>query len=69
MIIGHMFGLDMLDHRNGCRSSTQEQWDEIKIKYPLNNHVEALLGIRPIFFEPVWDEVPIDEDKIHTMVE
>ncbi|KAG5611121.1 hypothetical protein H5410_022402 [Solanum commersonii] len=34
LITAHMFGLEMLCHRNGCRASTQEQLDEIGMKYP-----------------------------------
>ncbi|KAG5595757.1 hypothetical protein H5410_036989 [Solanum commersonii] len=37
--------------------------DEIQTKYPLNENVEVLLGLGPTFLEPVWDDVPTDEDK------
>ncbi|KAG5580476.1 hypothetical protein H5410_051103 [Solanum commersonii] len=53
--------------RNGCSSSTEEQLDEIASRYPLNEHVEALLGLWPTFLEPVWDDVPTDEGKRQTM--
>uniref|UniRef100_M1DIP7 Putative plant transposon protein domain-containing protein n=1 Tax=Solanum tuberosum TaxID=4113 RepID=M1DIP7_SOLTU len=53
--------------RNGCQASSQEQLDEIATKYPLNEHAEALLGLGPTFLEPVWDDVPTDEDKRRTM--
>ncbi|KAG5577037.1 hypothetical protein H5410_057171 [Solanum commersonii] len=67
MITTCMFGLEMLHHRNGCRALTQEQLDEIATKYPLNEHTDALLGLGPAFLEPVWDDVPTDEDKRRTM--
>ncbi|KAG5581074.1 hypothetical protein H5410_051701 [Solanum commersonii] len=37
------------------------------MKHSLKEHVEALLGLKPAFLEPVWDDVPIDEDKRRTM--
>ncbi|KAH0712429.1 hypothetical protein KY289_008388 [Solanum tuberosum] len=67
MIMARMFGLEMLRHRNGCRASTQEQLDEVATKYPLNEQAEALLGLGRAFIEPVWDDVPTDEDKRRTM--
>ncbi|KAH0761031.1 hypothetical protein KY290_017104 [Solanum tuberosum] len=67
MIMACMFGLEMLRHRNGCRASTQEQLDEVATKYPLNEQAEALLGLGRAFIEPVWDDVPTDEDKRRTM--
>jgi len=67
LITTHMFGQEMLCHRNGHRASTQEQLDEIATRYPLNEHDEALLGLGPAFLEPVWDDIPTDEDKRRTM--
>jgi len=67
MIMARMFGLEMLRHRNGCRASTQEQLDEVATKYPLNEQAEALLGLGRAFIEPVWDDVPTDEDKRRTV--
>ncbi|KAK4724170.1 hypothetical protein R3W88_026949 [Solanum pinnatisectum] len=67
LITTHMFGLEMLFHRNGCRVSTQEQLDEIARMYPLNEHDDALLGLGPAFLEPIWVDVPTDEDKRRTM--
>ncbi|KAH0685764.1 hypothetical protein KY284_016317 [Solanum tuberosum] len=63
MITARMFGFEMLRHRNGCRASSQEQLDKIAKKYPLNEPDEALLGLGTAFLEPVWDDVPTDEDK------
>uniref|UniRef100_M1DMD4 Uncharacterized protein n=1 Tax=Solanum tuberosum TaxID=4113 RepID=M1DMD4_SOLTU len=45
----------------------QEQLDEIATRYPLNEHADALLGLGPAFLEPVWDDIPTDEDKRRTM--
>ncbi|KAH0768967.1 hypothetical protein KY290_012948 [Solanum tuberosum] len=59
----------MLRHRNRCRASSQEQLDKIATKYPLNEHAEALLGLGPAFLEPVWDDVPTDEDKRRTVLD
>uniref|UniRef100_M1DQL3 Putative plant transposon protein domain-containing protein n=1 Tax=Solanum tuberosum TaxID=4113 RepID=M1DQL3_SOLTU len=67
MIMALMFGMEMLRHRNGCRASTQEQLDEVATKYPLNEQAEELLGLGRAFIEPVWDDVPTDEDKRRTM--
>ncbi|KAH0693290.1 hypothetical protein KY285_020387 [Solanum tuberosum] len=44
-----------------------EQLDEIATRYPLNEHADALLGLGPAFLEPVWDDIPTDEDKRRTM--
>uniref|UniRef100_M1D8X4 Putative plant transposon protein domain-containing protein n=1 Tax=Solanum tuberosum TaxID=4113 RepID=M1D8X4_SOLTU len=52
MIMALMFGMEMLRHRNGCRASTQEQLDEVAMKYPLNEQAEALLGLGRAFIEP-----------------
>ncbi|KAG5620255.1 hypothetical protein H5410_005473 [Solanum commersonii] len=59
----------MLHHRNGCLASTQEQLDEIKTKYPLNEHAEALLGLGLTFIKPIWDDVLTDEHKRRTMLD
>lgn len=32
-------------------------------KYPLNEHANAMLGLGPEYFEPVWDDIPTDENK------
>ncbi|KAG5611385.1 hypothetical protein H5410_022666, partial [Solanum commersonii] len=63
MITAPMFGLEMLRHKNRCQASSEEQLDETTLKYPLNEHAEALLGLGPAFLQHVWDDVPIDEDK------
>ncbi|KAG5570514.1 hypothetical protein H5410_060280 [Solanum commersonii] len=47
-------------------SRKKEQLDEIATRYPLNEQANALLGLGPVFFEPVWDDVPTDEDKRRT---
>ncbi|KAG5605047.1 hypothetical protein H5410_026539 [Solanum commersonii] len=67
MIMARLFGLEMLRPRNGCRASSQVQLDKNAMKYPLNEHAEALLGLGPAFLEPVWDDVLTDEDKWQTM--
>lgn len=53
MITTRMFRLKMLRLKNGCRDSTKEQLDEVESKYPLNEHVDALLSFRPAFLEPL----------------
>lgn len=35
-------------------------------KYPLNEHVKAMLELGPECFEPVWNDVQPDEDKRRT---
>ncbi|KAG5619740.1 hypothetical protein H5410_004958 [Solanum commersonii] len=67
MITTRMFRLEMLRHRNGYQASSQEQLDEIAMKYPLNEYAEVLLGLELAFLEPVFDDVPTDEDKRRTM--
>lgn len=39
---------------------------EVASKYPLNMRAIAMLGLSPKYFEPVWDDVPTDEDKRQT---
>ncbi|KAG5616322.1 hypothetical protein H5410_016146 [Solanum commersonii] len=50
--MAQMYGLEILQHKNGCRASTQEQLIE-ENKYSLN-------------FEPVDDVVPTDKDRLCT---
>ncbi|KAG5576787.1 hypothetical protein H5410_056921 [Solanum commersonii] len=52
MITAYMFGLEML--RSAGRNCNE---------VPLNELAEALLGLELVFLEPVWDDVPTDEDK------
>lgn len=67
MITMRMFGLEMLHRRNGCRALTQEEQDEVVLKYSNNEHAKAFLRLRPTILEQVWDDVPTDEDKRHTI--
>lgn len=63
MITTRMFRLEMLRLKNGCRDSTKEQLDEVESKYPLNEHVDALVAFRPAFLEPLQDNVVPGEDR------
>ncbi|KAG5619932.1 hypothetical protein H5410_005150 [Solanum commersonii] len=67
LIMAHIYGLEMLCHKNGCRVSTEEQLSDIEQRYPLNEHAKAVLGLGPEFLEPIWDDVPTDEDKMRTI--
>lgn len=60
LIMGQMFGLEMLRHRTRGRPSTQQKIDEVEARYPLNAHVNAVLGIDPQFMEPIEDDIPTD---------
>lgn len=60
LIMGWMYGLEMLRHRTGGKPFTQEKIDKVKSLYPLNAYVDVVLEIDPQFFEPVENDVPID---------
>lgn len=45
LITARMYGLEMLWHRIGGRSSNVEELGKVNSFYPLNAHAEALLGI------------------------
>ncbi|KAG5590955.1 hypothetical protein H5410_041469 [Solanum commersonii] len=51
LIMDRMYGLEMLHHQNGCRVSTEEQLGA---------------GIDSEFHEPVDDDIPTEEDRLHT---
>ncbi|KAH0636583.1 hypothetical protein KY290_037008 [Solanum tuberosum] len=64
--MARIYGLDMLHHQNGYRVSTDVQVGDIERKYPLNAHAKALLGICPAFYESIGNEIPTDEERLHT---
>uniref|UniRef100_M1DA67 Uncharacterized protein n=1 Tax=Solanum tuberosum TaxID=4113 RepID=M1DA67_SOLTU len=66
MIMAQMYGLEMLRHRNGCWASTDKKLGQVERRYPLNAHVKAMFGIGPEFHEPMDDDIPINEDRLHT---
>lgn len=60
LIMGWMYGLEMLRHRTGGRLFTQEEIDKVKALYPLNAHADVVLEIDPQFFDLVENDVPMD---------
>ncbi|KAH0669439.1 hypothetical protein KY285_025463 [Solanum tuberosum] len=67
LIMARMYGLEMLRHQNDCHDSTDMQLDEVERRYPLNDHARALLGIGPEFWEPIENDIPTDEENMHTV--
>ncbi|KAH0695893.1 hypothetical protein KY289_013375 [Solanum tuberosum] len=67
LIMAHMYGLEMLRHKNGCQAFAEEQLSDIEQRYPLNEHAKVVLGLGPEILEPIWDDVPTDKDKMRTM--
>uniref|UniRef100_M1DG54 Putative plant transposon protein domain-containing protein n=1 Tax=Solanum tuberosum TaxID=4113 RepID=M1DG54_SOLTU len=65
LVMARMYGLEMLRHQNGCHASTDLQLGEVARRYPLNDHVKALLGIGPAFCEPIDNDIPTDEEHAH----
>ncbi|KAK4734815.1 hypothetical protein R3W88_009076 [Solanum pinnatisectum] len=59
-IMARMYGLEMLHHQNGCRTSTDIQLGEVAKLYPLNDHIKTLLGIGHKFRELVDNDIPTD---------
>ena len=45
MITQCMYVFKMLCHKNGCRASSQEELDEVAVKYPLNEHSKVMLRL------------------------
>ncbi|KAH0672406.1 hypothetical protein KY290_024647 [Solanum tuberosum] len=66
LIMARMYGLEMLHHQNGCLASTDMQLGDVERRYPLNAHAKALLGISPEFCEPVDNDIPTNEERLHT---
>uniref|UniRef100_M1DCP2 Putative plant transposon protein domain-containing protein n=1 Tax=Solanum tuberosum TaxID=4113 RepID=M1DCP2_SOLTU len=66
LIMARMYGLEMLHHLNGCRASSDVQLGEVERRYPLNAHAKSLLGIGLAFHEPMDDDIPTDDDRLHT---
>lgn len=66
LIMARMYGLEMLRYQNGCRASTGVQLGDVERRYPLNTHAKAWLGIGPAFHESLDDDIPTDEDRLHT---
>ncbi|KAH0696069.1 hypothetical protein KY289_013551 [Solanum tuberosum] len=66
LIMARMYGLEKLCHQNDCRASTDVQLGDVERRYPLNAHTKALLGIGPRIYEPIDDDIPIDEEKLRT---
>lgn len=62
--MAHIYWLETLRHRNGCRVSMQEQLDEVERRYLLNEHAKVVLGLGPEFYESTHVDVPTDEDKL-----
>lgn len=69
LIVVRMYGLDMLRHQNGYWSSTDLQLGKVKRRYLLNDHVKALLGIGHAFHELVNNDIPTDEENVHTSLD
>lgn len=38
----------------------------IEYKYPLNEHTKVVLRLGPNLFEPTYDDIPTNGDKLHT---
>ncbi|KAG5596044.1 hypothetical protein H5410_037276 [Solanum commersonii] len=66
LIMARIYGLEILRHQNGCQASTDVQLRELERRYPLNAHAKATLGIGPEFHKLVDDDIPTDEDRLHT---
>lgn len=47
LIMGQMYGLEMLCHRISGRPSTQQELDEVEACYILNAYANMVLGIDP----------------------
>uniref|UniRef100_M1DJS4 Uncharacterized protein n=1 Tax=Solanum tuberosum TaxID=4113 RepID=M1DJS4_SOLTU len=66
LIMAMMYGLEMLRHKTGGRPSTDLEIGEVNMRYLLNDHAKALLGIGPEFREPTENDIPTDEENLHT---
>ncbi|KAH0665072.1 hypothetical protein KY285_026278 [Solanum tuberosum] len=66
LIMARMYGLEMLHHQNGCLASTDMQLGEVERRYSLNDHAKALLGISPVFREPIDNDIPTDKERFRT---
>ncbi|KAH0722863.1 hypothetical protein KY290_005520 [Solanum tuberosum] len=66
LLMARMYGVEMLRHQNGCLVSTDMQLGDVEMRYPLNAHAKALLGIGPAFRESVDDDISTDEERLRT---
>lgn len=63
--MAHMYGLQMLLYQTSSRPSTLEELQDVKARYPLNDHAKAMLGIRPRSVKLVEDNIPTDLGEEH----
>ncbi|KAH0753487.1 hypothetical protein KY285_006635 [Solanum tuberosum] len=69
LLMARMYGVERLRHQNGCLVSTDMQLGDVEMRYPLNAHAKALLGIGPAFRESVDDDISTDEERLRTSLD
>lgn len=52
----------MLRHWVIGHPSTDQEIKQVELQYPLNDHTKVVLGIGPVFFELVDDDIPTDSE-------